>query len=384
MKVAYIYPVINTIGGAERVIIQKANYLADCYGYEVYLITASQFDCDIFFPLSENVKHIDLRIDFSKQYQTHLLKRSFLYLKLINEYKRKLTALLNTLKLDVVLTAMSREVDFLHKIKDGSVKIAESHTVRDFVRNLGPMKGEGVIRRFIANIWERRLSNAVRRYDALVVLTEKDAVKWSDTKVARIIPNPFPFYPKNQSSCLSKKAISVGRLGPGKRYDYLIRAWRGIVDRFPDWTIHVYGQGPQEADLKELIAAERLNNNFFIEKPVSDIHDKYLESSFFVMTSAFEGLPMVLIEALACGLPAISFDCPVGPSEIITHEKDGFLVEDGNITALVERMSELISDAERRQGMGTIARENVVRFHPDTVMQKWKDLFDELITNKRS
>ncbi len=383
MKIAYIYPALNTVGGADRIIVQKANYLADRYQHDVYIITAHQCGSPLFFPLSENVKHIDLNIDFGKQYGKPLLQRGLIYFQLLKEYKQKLTALLCSIKLDVVLTTISRDVDFLHEIKDGSIKIAESHTPKEFVRNLHQLEERGRLYRVISRFWKNKVERAVSKFDALVVLTEQDAEKWNPIKKATVIQNSFPFYPDRSSTCKEKKVISVGRLEAGKGYDVLIKAWRAIVDKFPEWKIHVYGRGTLEKELRGLIATYALENSFFIETPITNIHDKYLESSFYVMSSSFEGLPMVLIEAMACGLPTISFDCPVGPSEIIKHEEDGFLVENGNVQELIERMELLITNEERRIHMGMAARENVKRYHPDAVMKKWVDLFEALKIEKK-
>jgi len=382
MKIAYIYPALNTVGGADRIIVQKANYFADRYHYDVYIITAHQCGSSIFFPLSANVKHIDLDVDFGRQYGKPLLQRSLIYRRLQKTYRQKLSALLHTIKADVVLTTISRDIDFLHEIEDGSIKIAESHTPKEFVRNLHLFQERSWAHRIVARIWKRKVARAVSKFDALVVLTAQDAEKWAREKKAYVIQNAFPFYPEQQSTCMEKRVISVGRLEMGKGYDVLINAWRTIADRFPEWKLYLYGRGTLEHELKAIIAANALEDHVFIEAPVANIQDKYLESSFYVMTSSFEGLPMVLIEAMTCGLPTISFDCPVGPSEIIKHEEDGFLVDNGNVEELIEKISALITDEKLRVQMGMKARENVKRYHPDTIMKQWAALFDTLKTGK--
>ncbi len=378
MKIAYIYPALNTIGGADRVITDKANYFAEHYGYEVYIITAHQGNHPLFFKLSDKVKHIDLDVNFNKQYHHTFFKRGFIYFKLLHQYKRKLSALLLSLKLDITITTISRDIDFLYKLKDGSKKIAEAHVSKEYVRNFHLLENKGFLYRAILKIWRQKLENAIRKFDRLVVLTDNDAAHWSKVREAVVIPNSTPFYPENFSDCSGNKIISVGRLYAQKGYDLLIYAWELVHKLHPGWTMHIYGNGEDKEKLQQLINSRNLNNSFFLEVPVTNIAEKYIESSFYVMSSRFEGFGMVLIEAMACGLPVISFDCPDGPSDIITDGEDGFLVENANIGKLADKICCLIDDKALRAKMGLTARENVKRYFPDVIMQKWIDLFETL------
>ena len=378
MKIAYIYPALNTIGGADRVISDKANYFAEHYGYEVYIITAHQNNHPLFFKLSDKVKHIDLDVDFNKQYHHSFFKRGFIYFRLLRQYRKKLNALLLSLKLDITITTISRDIDFLYKLKDGSKKIAEAHVSKEYVRNFHLLKNKGFLYQGILKIWRQKLENAIRKFDRLVVLTDNDAKNWNNVKDAVVIPNSIPFYPVNYSNCTGKKIISVGRLYEQKGYDLLIYAWELVHKTYPDWTIHIYGNGEDQKKLQQLINSKNFNNSFILEEPVTNIADKYIESSLYVMSSRFEGFGMVLIEAMACGLPVISFNCPDGPSDIITDGEDGFLVENGNIKKLADKICYLIENEGLRMKMGQNARESVKRYFPDQIMKKWIDLFETL------
>lgn len=286
--------------------------------------------------------------------------------------------LLKFLKLDFTISAISREIDFLTSIDDGSIKIVEAHVSKIFLRNLHLMKNKNILYQITRYIWTKRLESAIKEFAALIVLTTDDAKHWENIKKAIVIPNSLPFYPDKTSNCESKKIISVGRLNEQKGYNMLLKAWQNIAPIHPEWSIHIYGNGELKGELLKEIESKRLSNSFFIEEPVTNITDKYSESSFYVMSSRFEGFGMVLIEAMACGLPTISFDCPNGPADIIANNEDGYLVTNGNIAELAEKINYLIENEETRKSMGIKARENVKRYLPDKVISKWIELFESL------
>lgn len=380
MRIAYIYTALVTVGGADRVVTEKANYLADKMGHDVYIITDSQNNRQPAFPLSDKVKHIDLDVNFDKQYHHGLVVRSYYYFSLMRLYKKRLTKLLNEIKADVVITTLGRDLDFLTKLKDGSKKVGESHIAKQYTRNFHLLEARGFPYKPIAQYWRRKQEKAVKRLDAFVVLTQYDAKSWSPIKVAEIIPNSLPFYTDESSSLNKKKIITVGRLSEQKGFDLLISAWSLIAMRHPEWELHLYGEGELENELRKSIIQHGLKDSFILHKPVKNIKEKYLESSIYVMSSRFEGFGMVLIEAMACGVPCISFDCPHGPSYIIKDGEDGILVENGNVEKLADAISSLIVDEEKRTEMGKAAKRNVVRYSQENIMQQWENLFNKLMS----
>lgn len=382
MKIVYLYTSFITVGGADRIVAQKANYLANNMGYEVYVITDSQRKRPATFPLSTNVKHIDLDINFDKQYNHWILIRGYYYFTLMRRYRKRLSKLLNSIKPDIVISTLGRELDFLTQIDDGSIKIGESHIAKPYCRNFHLLEQRGFLYRQIAKYWRKKQEKAVRKLSALVVLTQHDADSWKDVKLAHVIPNPLPFYPQQSSSCKEKRIISIGRLTKQKGYERLIEAWTKVNEKHPDWEISIYGEGEDHDWLASLIKKNKIENNFKLCHPVKNIQDKYLESSIYVMSSRFEGFGLVLAEAMSCGVPCISFNCPFGPADIIKNGEDGLLVENGAIDKLADAICQLIENEKLRISMGHKAKINIIRYSSEQIMNKWNELFNSLTTTR--
>lgn len=383
MKIVYIYTSLSTIGGADRIITQKANYLADKLGHEVYIVTDSQNKRKTSFPLSPKVKHIDLNINFDRQYNYHIILRFFIYQTLMRRYKKKLKDFLQLHKPDIVITTLGRDMDFLTSMNDGSLKIGESHIAKPFMRNLHLLEAKGGLYKLMARYWRKKQERAICQLDAFVVLTPEDASSWKNVRDTTVIPNMMTIEPTITSSCKEKKVISVGRYSEQKGYDLLIKAWKIVAEKHPDWQFDIYGEGELQDCLQKQIDELNLQKQIRLNPPVSNIERKYSESAFYVMSSRFEGFGLVLTEAMNCGLPCVSFDCPYGPSRIIQHDEDGLLVENGNIAALAESICYMIENEDRRICMGQKAKQNIQRYSKDNIMEKWDSLFQSLLTKKQ-
>ena len=382
MKILYALESVNLAEGFDRVIIEKANYFAE-HGLEVILCVTSHALAEPYFPISDKVRVIDLGLDFHRQYGHNVVVRAFIYLTLMRRYKKILSDLLHAERPDIVITSLGREMDFLTEIHDGSVKLAESHIARDFVRNFHLMENRGLFYRLIVRYWRHKMDRAVHNLDALVLLTQHDADSWAGLTKTYVIPNSIPFYPSCSSSCDNKTVIFVGRFNKQKGLEYLIKTWESTFKKHRDWTLPIYGDGDQKEMLYQLISKAGLEKGVKVFQPTKKIMDKYLESSIFLLTSRFEGLPMVIVEAMACGLPVVSFDCPYGPADIIRNGEDGYLVEYLNTDEAALKVCELIENPELRKQMSCNARENIKRFDRNVIMKKWVDLFEILRNEKK-
>ncbi len=378
MKIAYIYTALTTVGGADRVITEKANYFADKLKYDVYIITDSQGKEIPKFPLSPKVHLVNLNIMFGQQYNHSFFIRGFIYFKLMRKYKRELIKQLMTIRPDFTISTLGRDVDFITSVKDGSKKIAEAHTTRKNIRNFELLKKKNFIYNVIGKIWESKLEKAINKFNKLVVLTEDDASEWAEIKDSIVIPNSLPFYPKKISYNSNKKAISVGRFEIEKGHDRLIDVWSEVIKKHPDWILEIYGEGTLKNGLIDIAKEKGLSDSILFKPSSMNISKEYIDSSFCIMTSRYEGFGMVLIEAMACGLPCIAYDCPSGPRNIIKDGINGFLIKDGDVQKMAEKICFLIEHEDIRKKMGQAGYLNVEKYNIDKIMNKWKQLFESI------
>ena len=377
MKIVYIVEAVNLSGGYDRIIIEKANYLAE-HGHDVTITVSSHALGKPYYPISDKLNLVDFDINFHRQYRHNIIYRAFIYFTYMCRYRQAVKDFLYTNRPDVVITTLGREIDFITDFHDGSAKIGESHIAKGFVRNLHLMEKQGFVYRMIAHFWRKKLDQKVRKLDALVLLTQYDADSWKGLTKTVVIPNSLPFYPEQASSCDNKQVIFVGRFNEQKGLEYLIETWEKVHRQYGDWTLHMYGKGEQESMLRQLIHKASLEDVVIVHQPTKQIMEKYLESSIFLLTSRFEGLPMVLIESMSCGLPVVSFDCPWGPADVIKNGEDGFLVEYLNTDEAAKRVCQLIENPILRKRMGAQGRINVQRYNRDVIMKRWTDLFVEV------
>ena len=229
-----------------------------------------------------------------------------------------------------------------------------------------------------ARYWMRGLVGKLKQLDRFVVLTEYDRQAWQEIPRVDVIPNPLPFYPAQLPSVRRQRIIAVGRYFDEKGYDMLLKAWEIVEKVSDDWELDVYGDGNKPYYEKIAASLNLDKKRCRLNDSISDVQKEYLDSSLFVCTSRFEGFGMGIVEAMACGLPVVAFDCLWGPRSIITDGEDGLLVENGHIEKMAETILSLISHPERISEMGMNARRNVQRFNIDAVAKKWKRLFDSL------
>ena len=376
-KIVYCTPALYMAGGVERVLTLKANYFADVLGYDVTIILTEGEGHPLFYPLSDKVKVINLNIGFEELWNCSFMKKVILYLRKQHLFRKKLKAALMRIHPDFTVSLLRREINFITDINDGSKKIGELHVNRANYRNF-EASDSNLLKSIFAKFWMHNLVGHLSKLDKFVVLTEEDKRQWLELNNIISIPDPLTFYPEQVCSLKNKRVIAVGRYVYQKGFDLLLKAWSMIEKRYPDWELVIFGSGnrePYECLKNELnIDGSRCHLN----GPSSNIQQEYMDSSIFAFTSRFEGFGMVLVEAMSCGLPVISFDCPCGPHDIITDDEDGLLVQNGNVSAYVHKLSLLMDDASLRQRMSAAGRKNVERFKMEHIGDSWKKLFDGL------
>ncbi len=222
----------------------------------------------------------------------------------------------------------------------------------------------------------------MQQYDRFVVLTEEDKGYWGNFSNINVIPNANSFIPTKQSSLEYKRAIAVGRYDYQKGFDELIKIWRDVYLKNPEWRLDIFGHGPLKEDLQNLIDDLNLTEVIKLCEPVKNIEQEYLSSSILVMTSRYEGLPMTLLEAQACGLPMVAYACKCGPKDIIHDGINGYLIPERDSQLMTEKILKLIEDDDLRKKMGNINVELSDNFSEDKIMKHWVNLFEEIVKEK--
>jgi glycosyltransferase involved in cell wall biosynthesis len=270
------------------------------------------------------------------------------------------------------------DVSFIWKIKDGSKKVLEIHFSR-FKRLQYGRKG---IWKWADAFRNKADGEIVKKFDKFVVLTQEDETYWGNLPNMEVIENAKNEWGNYVASLENNIVLAVGRYDYQKGFDRLIEAWRVVHGHFPDWKLKIIGDGESRSELEMLVEKYNLDNVVELRKNTSNILSEYLDASFFVLSSRYEGLPMVILEAMSVGLPVVAFDCKCGPKDIIMDGKNGFLVSEGNISDLAKRIMQLIEDSVSRKKMGEVARISSERFSESVIMGKWFHLFEDLIKGR--
>ena len=376
MKIIYCTHSTYNPGGMERVLLNKVTYLSALPEWEVSVVTTDQHQRPSFYPFPEKVRMTDLEINYSDDKDKGIWKKITSYLCKRKEHKRKLTALLLKEKPDIVVSLYPSESSFIPDIKDGSKKVLELHFNKFFRIQYGRKGIIGLIDRWRTRQDER----IVRRFDKFVVLTNEDKGYWGGLPNIEVIPNAAIHVSKNYSEVKNKRVIAVGRLDYQKGFDRLIQAWKLVqhTGRFSDWKLDIFGQGEWREMLQQMIDKQGLQNTVKINPPTNAILNEYVHSSLLVMSSNYEGFGMVLVEAMSCGVPVISFDCKCGPKDIIQPGINGLLVPNGDIQALADAMMKVMEDEAYRKMLSLNARKVVDTYSEQAVMSQWILLFTSI------
>ncbi len=376
MKILYCIAGTRHSGGMERVLANKANWLVS-HGYEVVIVTTDQEGDKPFFPLDERIECYDLAIEYEENNGKSFLNKLIHYPIKQYRHRKRLAALLKQVKPDITISMFCNDVSFLPKIKDGSKKVLEIHFSK-FKRLQYGRKG---LWRMADRYRNKQEEKQVRQFDRFVVLTEEDKSYWGAIPNIEVIPNARTFNSTNTATLNTKRIIAVGRYTYQKGFERLIEAWNLICRQYPDWHLDIIGDGKDRLQLQKLIEHYNIGAHITLCPPTKDMDTVYRSASLVAMSSRYEGLPMILLEAQAYGLPIVSFACKCGPADVVTDGVDGFLVSEGDIEALANKLTTVIKDDALRQQMGRAARNNSKRYEEEVIMKKWETLFHRLTVN---
>ena len=376
MKIIYCHADVYNPGGMERVLLNKLRWLAARGGYELMLVTTDQNGRSPFYAFPPEVRMVDLGINYKADNGRNPVAKILSYFRKRRLHKKALTALLMLEKADIVVSLYPSESSFIPSIKDGSKKVLELHFNKFFRLQYHRSGLLGLADRFRTRQDER----IVRRFHKFVVLTKEDAGYWGALPNLEVIPNAALVPPVQASSVAeNRRVIAVGRLDYQKGFDRLLEAWALLPAALREtWRLDIFGQGEWEEMLKEKTRMLGIEASAHINKPTNSIFEEYAASSFLAMSSHYEGFPMVMIEAMACGLPVACFDFLCGPKDIITPGENGLLAKEGDIPGLAAALQKLMENPALLKKMSEGARRIMETYSEEAVMARWESLFKAL------
>ncbi len=345
MKIVFLEGDMSKAGGTERMTAMLANALTEKHMVSVLSLHGNG---DSFFPLDEAVECLRLTPGHPRR-----AIHSFL--------KKNCVDIVINVDIGMAIFGIPAAVGTKAKV------ITWEHS--NFYNNWGS-RWFPYIRRF-----------AARFSDAVVVLTERDKQNYEEniSHCRRVftIGNPVETHERKYSA-ESKIILSAGHLSPIKRFDLIPDIGKIVFERHPDWEWHICGEGPERALIENKISQYGLNRNIKLAGSVKNMESAYCSASMYVMTSEMEGLPMVLLEAKSYGLPIVSFDIMTGPSEIVRDGVNGYLVTSGDITAMAERICELIEKPMLRNCFSDATVSDMDKFDKKVIINKWELLLKQL------
>lgn len=375
MRILYVTDALAIKGGLERVLVDKVNWLVENAGDEISILTINQGGRPIAYSLNPKANLIDLDIPFHCQYRYYGWRRLVEVSRLHHQFREELHHQLKSLRPDIINCVRLDYISDLLRVKGNVPLVYESHSC--FWGS--HYEKTGFFRQIHTLWWNLKACRA----QAVVALTEGDAKIWR--KVGRrvwVIPNVvYLNEDKHYSDGLSKSVVFSGRLSKQKDIGSLLAIWKLVFEMHPDWTLHIYGE-KGDADGSVFERLHKMADGIVLHDPVEHILDEYKKYSILLLTSLYEPFGLVLPEAMSCGLPVVSFDCPYGPADIITDEVDGYLIKNRDIEAFAETVCRLIENESLRKSLATAAIQSSLRYSSENIMPKWQDLFLKILSSK--
>ncbi len=379
MKIAIIIAGMNIPGGIERVISIQTNYWVRKAGYEVCLLTHLDKACSSFYPLDEKVRNIYIGGLPSKTvldkipgvYPLRVIRSRILQYKRVFAQERP----------DVILTMMHGSENFyMNRCSIGIPIVGVNHITLDLRRGVFE---RNIIKKQLMKLSFKFQLREFRKYNCVVALSKTDSenLKRLGCKSA-FIPNPRTFdilEDLNDKENREKTIIMVGRFDYHKGQDRIIEIWKDLAPKNPDWKLVLVGNGAYKTFISEMIDRYNLSRKVEIVSDVKDVSNLYQRASVFALTSRTESFGMVILEAMANGLPCIVYDCENGPRDIIEDGVNGYLVADGCKDEFIAKLQKLIDNEELRRRFVDESIKKCDSFSLVCIMNQWNQLLDNLL-----
>ncbi len=387
MKIHFLVFDIFGMGGTGRTVLNVANYLAQNQ-YDIEIISVFRHRNKGFFEIDPRIKITVLhdiverdknRVDLKTKFANKLSKMKSRLIHPDDEAHHFFSALTDI-----------KMYNYIKSI-DSGILITTRPSFNIFATkyaNKGiPIVGQEHLNfQIYPNGLKKSIMDSYPKLDYLITLTDDDTADYQKlfegaSLQIRKITNSVPPLNGKYSNLEEKVIMAAGRLAPQKGFDLLIESFRTVVDKHPDWKLKIFGFGREKNNLQDLIHRHGLYNNVMLMGPTKNIDIELSNSSIYALSSRFEGFGMVIVEAMQCGVPVVSFDCPKGPAEIIRNNQDGLLIKDGDVDAFAEGLKVLIEDKEKRKRFAKLGLKNVKRYEIKNIGRLWEELIKELSGN---
>ena len=346
-------------GGAERAISNLANAM-DSYGNKVYMITS--YEGEMAYQLSEGIT-----------FKALLPRRKASFIQNNFAQVKELRQLCKTWKIDLLVSFMA-EPNF--RAVAATVGLPTKTIIS--VRSDPNIEYAGFLNKMLAK-------TLLVTADGCVFQTE-DAKKWFPKKLQKksmvIFNDVKETFFNTEWNPDEQQAVAVGRLDPAKNYPIMIESFAAIIKKFPDAKLCIYGSGPEETSIQQLITEKHLQNNIFLKGITNNVPEVLSHASVFIMTSDYEGMPNALMEALAVGVPCVSTDCPCGgPRALIQSGYNGYLASVGDSKDIASCVINILENKQTAKEMSVNAKKDSLKFRPEKISNIWKDYFNNILNS---
>ena len=379
------------MGGTVRTVVNSANYLST-HGYDVEIISVRKTNAKPLFSIHHNIKITPLfdarrgktyyqGMPFYKKLAKRILLKvpSFIIDRTEDLYRMfslftdiKIIRKIKSIKEGVLVTTIpSFNIIATKYANPNVIIIGQEHKYFD---------GHG------KNL-QKKIKKHYPKLHALTLLTDSEIEVYKQVLGAEGGVKLYKLenateIPIESSSLDNKVVIAAGRFVEQKGFDLLIQAFSQVIKKHPDWKLKIFGSGRLEGFLRQQIVSLEAYNNIYLMPQTDNILNEMLKSSIYVLSSRYEPFGMVIIEAMSVGVPCVSFACS-GPREIIQHNVDGILVDEGDINGLAESINKVIEDVEFRKYLGRNAKINAQKYSLERVGKKWEELLMGLSQTKQ-
>ena len=360
MKIAFLISDITELGGGQRVVVLLSKLLSESGNMDVtvYSCLSTEKNKPV-FEYGKSVRIVHLGDRFNKRsfcYRLFSERGSWLFFKAMRQLKK----VLKTDKPDILISTTFWTNCYAPLFRFGCKLILCEHLTYE---------GLPLANKFMARI-------VYRFADAVILLSQRHAADYSFVPARKkfVIPNARTFEQDERAALSKKRILVLSRFSYEKGMDILLQIAEKLKTQIPDWKIDIFGDGEEKSRLMKTASEKNLNDFLHFHEPTENAKKEILSCSFVLLTSRHEAFPMVILEAQACGVPVIAFDCHYGPGDIIHHGSDGILIPVGDIDGFVGECVRLANDEALRRTIGKNAKSNAENYSQKKILSMWLEL----------